>query len=747
MRAFRFGKKTGHCRTTPEMKDIRMTHGDPPIQPCSPDQTRCRRAHLFPLILLFVLLTVIYFNSFQGTWVFDDEPNIVQNQRVHLERLDRESIINSFYGIQGDDIKRPLSYLSFGLNYFFHGMDTWGYHLVNFSIHCLASLFLYLFIFHTLHLPGLREKYAGRAGSVALLAAALWATSPIHVTAVTYIVQRMASMAALFFIMSMFFYLMARTTPGWLKKISWFVLCVVSGVLAVASKENAAMLPIVIYLFDLLLIQGVSGENVKRHLRRAAIPISLFVVLAFVLANPLGYFSEAAYAHREFTLLERLLTQPRILVHYLSLMLYPMTDRFALIHEVRLSTDLFTPWTTLLAIGFWCAWSFIGVLLAKRQPLIAFCMLFFIVNHLVESSVIPLELIYEHRNYLPSMALFFLVSIAVIAFIRDFSRKRLLHVLTAALILITIFGHGHTVIQRNSLFEHPLYLWADNVEKAPGLSRVHTNLGKAYNEVGQHEAAKKSYINAIEADRYHRPSLRAVPLLNLGIYYLEEGSPENAKKLFAHALESDPGNWQARVGMTSALLILGELEQARGSIEAAVESAPENTRFRALYSLVLLKQGEYDRSIQEAFKLVGLSGAPAKLNKVLGEVYAQLGEYQRAQKYWKKYLENDPGDAESLLALVYLAHLRDDENELREAAIRVLARKGSDTWEQFFKKARNAKKVSVFSEDTLDLLPLIKDGVTGNLKAMDRGGQNGPKTDADQNNYTKPSRKGGFTDR
>ncbi len=131
-----------------------------------------------------------------------------------MEQLNWEGIARTFESIRGKSFDRPFAYLTFGLNYFFHGLDTWGYHLVNFIVHCLSALFLYLFIFHTLHLPRLREKYMDRAGSIALLAAALWATSPIMVTSVTFIVQRMASMAGMFFIMAMFFYLMGRIAPG-----------------------------------------------------------------------------------------------------------------------------------------------------------------------------------------------------------------------------------------------------------------------------------------------------------------------------------------------------------------------------------------------------------------------------------------------------------------------------------------------------------------------------------------------------
>ncbi len=144
----------------------------------------------------------------------------------------------------------------------------------------------------------MQERFADRAGSIALLATTLWAINPIQVTAVTVIVQRMASMAGMFFIMAMFFYLMGRITPVLRKKIAWFFLCGLAGLLSLASKENAVMLPIILYLFDLLLIQGVSRANLRRHLLMAGIPVLIILALAMILSNPLTYLSGSAYDYR-----------------------------------------------------------------------------------------------------------------------------------------------------------------------------------------------------------------------------------------------------------------------------------------------------------------------------------------------------------------------------------------------------------------------------------------------------------------
>ena len=688
---------------------------------CSPDASLCVRSHFFPLFLLLLLLFVVYFNSFNGTWIFDDYPNIVDNDYVHLTSLDWQSIKGTFKGIQGNKISRPLSYLSFGVNYYFHGLDVLGYHLVNFIMHCLTALFLYLFVFNVLHLPIIKGRFTGQEGSIALLSATLWAINPIQVTAVTVIVQRMASMAGMFFIMTMFFYLKGRITQATGKKIKWFFLCLLSGLLSLSSKENAAMLPIVLYTFDLLLIQGLSREKLKHHLIMAGFTLGIILVLAFIVSNPLTYLSESAYNHRNFTLMERLLTQPRVLLFYLSLMIYPIASRFTLIYDIPLSTSLFSPWTTMPAIIFWMIWTGLGIYFARKRPLISLCMLFFIINHMVESSFIPLELVYEHRNYIPSMMLFTLAGIGIITFIRKVRKKRMLSFSASLLVCFIITAQGHTVIQRNWYFEHALYLWSDNAEKYPELSRVHTNLGLAYEKVGMIEEAKKSYQASIKANRYSRNDLRAVPLNNLGNYYVRNGDTAHAIDLYKQALSFDSSYLPARQGMAVALIIAGDLKQARLLLEETFALGQVNSIFLELYSLVLLKQGDYVNAIKEARKALNTKDVSLIAHKVLGEAYTRLGKYDRANRYWQMCTKQNPDDPEAFLALAHLAYIRGDEETIRHSARKIMCLKGEMNWKEFAyytknKQIKDSYISPIFSEDPENVLVKVRHTLDQELK-------------------------------
>ena len=128
-----------------------------------------------------------------------------------------------------------------------------------------------------------------------------------------------------------------------------------------------------------------------------------------------------------FTLKERLLTEPRIIIYYLSEIFYPMASRLSLVHDIKISTSFFKPWTTIPAILAIISLLGIGLSQAIKRPIIAFAIFFYFINHIIESTILPLELIFEHRNYLPSFFLFFPVATGLIWMIDYFKTKEFLH--------------------------------------------------------------------------------------------------------------------------------------------------------------------------------------------------------------------------------------------------------------------------------------------------------------------------------
>jgi len=655
--------------------------------------------------LVFVLLAVVYANSFYGTWIFDDAPNILDNKNVHMEQLDWPSAEKSLYNLN-HQLKRPLAFLSLGLNYYFGQTDPWGYHLVNFAVHVLAAWFLFLLIAKTLQLPQLKDAYGRHAYFIALAATVFWAVNPVQVTAVTYIVQRMASMAGLFYVMAMYFYVTARTSQGRGKKTAFFAAAVLSGIFAMASKQNAAMLPVSLFFYDLFLIQGVSRSSLRKNLVFAAIPLVLLAAMAAVYTD----FSSLlqGYEKRPFTLEQRLLTQPRILFFYISQLLYPTADRLALIHEVQISTGLLSPFTTLAAIAGIAAAAVFAFVRSAKYPLLCFCILFFLINHVIESSIIPLELIYEHRNYLPSMFFFVPVAVFMARAMDYFSYRRGLQAAIALAAVLVWAGQGHTVYMRNQLFADPVALWADNAQKAPGLSRVHTNLGSALFEKNDYKGAYESYLLAKDADYFHNPSNQGVLYYNLGRYYFH--ADQNTEKALVHikkSLEMYPGNWRAWYYAALCETSLGRYETAHSYADTAVSRWPEKETLHYVKALSLLKQSDYEACIQAARQALEKDLPEGRFYKLMGVAYLYEGKPDAAVRLLELAEDRMPGNVELMSALLEAYEQTGDVAARNQLVQELFCEKEETAWRNFFNNIAAENDLNAYEFDPEKLRSII----------------------------------------
>lgn len=542
-----------------------------------------RVSYIFALTSLLVFLGIIYSPSFKVGWLFDDNNNVLNNKNIEMTALSWDGVKRTFYGRDENlrQISRPISYLTFGLNYLLGRHEVFGYHLVNFFIHYLCAVFLFLLLYNMLRLPVLQGRYHDKAYSIALLAVFFWATHPIQVSAVTYIVQRMALLAALFSTASLYFFLKARLSTKRKYMLIYFFLCACSMMLAFASKENAFMLPAGLWLFDLFLLRGATKENVHKSLKLAALPLVALGFLAFFygqVGSVLG-----GYDNRPFTLAERLLTEPRVLLRYINLLLYPLESRLTMFHDVQVSENLFTPWTTMPAIIAVACFAATGIALGRKRPLIGYCILFFLLNHLIEGSFIPLELIYEHRNYLPSLLFFVLPSLLMVAGLDYFSYKKSIRYLMMAVFSFLLFAQAHTTFARNRLFGNEYLFWLDAIEKAPRLSRLHNNLGVYLWNHGYDLLSYEQFSLAIWLNNGDTLKMPAIYHENVAFYFLKRKKYELAIK---HLLESSRITVQPTVrtlyGLGLAFHALQKDDKALFFVEQAIKAAPDKAELHEL---------------------------------------------------------------------------------------------------------------------------------------------------------------------
>ncbi len=582
------------------------------------------RAWAYAALFLLILSLAIYSNSFEASWHYDDFQNIVENDRVHVKNLSWENLQKTWYSPVTGKVWRPLAYLSFALNYYFDGNHVFSYHLINLCIHYLTAIMLFLFIHGTLTLPSLAGQYRSRAYAIALLSSVFWMINPVHVSAVTYIVQRMTSMTALFYISAMYSYLKARTEDkGPIRKGLYVVLTVLAALAALGTKENAIMLPVSLFMYELLLIKGITKERLKNHVLLGCIAVLILLALSFAFVDISTI--TGGYANRPFTLLQRLLTEPRVIIYYVTILLYPISSRLALIHDVDVSQSLFDPWTTLPAILIIVIVTVLAFIMARKRPLVSFCILFFILNHCIEGTFAPLEIIYEHRNYLPS--LFFFVPFAV-AFIEVYERFKEHKIVTLALSTFlagVIMILGMTTFLQNGIWKNEITLWADNATKAPHLHRTHHNLGVSLMSAGFFEEGVRELQIALTAKNDATVNEKYITHYHLGRYFFFFKDYKKAAWHFQQTLQWAPLYPEPYHYLAKIMCINGHLNDAERLVKKALD-LKDDPGFMITHGLIRLRSGDEAGAIEAGNRALTHAGDDGRAHALLTLAYRLKNE-------------------------------------------------------------------------------------------------------------------------
>jgi tetratricopeptide (TPR) repeat protein len=618
-----------------------------------------------------VIVLAIYSNTFHAAWQFDDEINILKNEPINLKEISWQNVKKTFFAsLDGSKrIYRPIACLSLALNYFFGKDDVFGYHVVNISIHLLAAFFLFLFLYHTLNLPILKARYGPNSYSIALLATVLWAINPVQIQAVTYIVQRMASMAGLFYIVSMYFYLKGRTSEHRILQYLHFFLCLFAAALAFGSKENAAMLPISIFLFDLFLIQGLTIKNIKRNsvVFLALLLISLLVALSLKGGSVFCFKDLASgYGQREFTLGERLLTEPRVILFYVSLLFYPMPDRLCLNHDINISHSFIDPPTTIVSILIILGILSLSILKSRQWPFVSYCIIFFFLNHLIESSIFPLELVFEHRNYIPSMLFFAPVAILLLKALQLFSNKRSMQVTISIFIILALVGQGHSTFVRNVIWKTEESLWMDAVDKNPNLPRPYHNLAKYYGDMGNREKEMALYHKALTLERGPNYPSHHMTHYNLALAYISMDQKEKAIEHLRKAIEAAPGFSSAYNNLGVLMMKQGKYDEAFDNFIRALSCDENSAIAHNNLAFILLKKGRLDEALSESRKAVALQKDFTRAFYNLGIIYKHKKRFSKAKHYLGLALKKRKKDIMSRLHMIEVLYQMQEKELLTE---------------------------------------------------------------------------------
>jgi len=662
-----------------------------------------RKRSVLTCVFLGVLLAIIYGNSLHGEWHYDDVDIILHNPSVHLHHLSLQDIRNTFY--YKSAMYRPVTCLTFGLNHYFGGVNVFGYHLVNLGIHCIAAVFLFLFLSRCLRLPTVAKRYESRAYSIALVATVLWAINPVQVLAVSYVVQRMASLAGMFYVMAMYFYLRGRTHHTRRTSITYYFLCCACTVLAFGSKENAVMLPLSLFVFDLFLIQGVTRTTLKKNGKVFLILAALYGIGIFLSTDMSAILS--GYETRPFNLSERLLTEGRVIFYYISLLLYPIGSRLTFLHDIEISRSLFQPWTTLPALVLLASTVVYALVISRKRPLVSFCIIFFFLNHLIEGTFIPLEIIYEHRNYVPSLLFFVPVAICIMFFIDYFASRRSILWLTVVSLVFILAAQGHTVYVRNTVLRWEFTLWVDNAEKSPNLSLVRNNLGRLYLYYGLFPGALHEFTAALELDNYQNILSKSVIHCNLGQLFLKTGNNDRALSHFIRSLAICPGFAEPLSGIALINLRRGDPAAALYYIERACQKDPTNAEVHEYAGIILLRLGRFSEAYDKAKKTLDLSPQRIIPLAILADIYRERGDYKNAIRLWEHYRGKKEKSETAHFALIDLYHTTEKYDDLAKTVRSLLLLKGDMRFNDLFRKTLLKTDGLVYHPDEEKILNII----------------------------------------
>lgn len=627
---------------------------------------------------LLGLLLICYWNSFNASWQYDDYPNILHNDRVKATQLDVDQLRLSLNAGQPHQIiARPLAYLTFAINFRIGEEDVFGYHLVNFIIHWISSVFLFLWVQGTLTLPIFRGSYNDKATLIAWIAASFWACHPIQVTAVTYIVQRMTSMEGMFYVMAMFGYMVGRRAEKGKKRyIIAYAFCAVSTVGALLTKENAILLVYSLLLYDLFFFQKMELRSVGKTALIGLIMTMFLCALSLLYLDPQHLFKP--YENRPFTMPERLMTQPRVLLLYLSLIALPMTMRMSILHDVAISHSLIDPWATFPALVGVSGTIVLLCVLSRKYRLLAYGGFFFFLNHAVESSFLNLELVYEHRNYVPSMFVFVPIAVSAVRSIDFFYYRRFFQVAIGCGLALWFLSTVHTTINYNGAFKTKYSLWNHTNAIYPSLSAPYVNLSKHFWSAGDHKAAYKLNLKAVEIDNFNNSDQKGTAFYNLGLYLSEDlDDQSNALIQFEQALRYFIANPKIWSKLGEVHMKMGSFRKAEEVIDEGLGKWPDDPDLLSLAALNRVKTESFKEAIALAKHLLEIRSEFDKIAwMVLAESHRQLGDMVTSLVYWRRLLALDPNNIAALMALIELSVPMKPQDELNGYICRLIRIEG-----------------------------------------------------------------------
>jgi protein O-mannosyl-transferase len=514
----------------------------------TPSRHPRRSGWLLPL-LAAGLGCVAYLNALDNPFVYDDHDTVLNNRSLaDLSNLHFILVYTPF---------RPLVNASYAMDRWMWDFRPFGYHLTNVVLHALAVVLLYTWIRRIL--ADVRPEADSRLPAFA--GAAVFAVHPIQTEAVAYVSGRSEVMSAVWFIAAL---LLARgaITSGSAARAALSFAC---GILALASKETALALPVVLLAYDWLLRPG-TDEGRRRRLWAFLIPL----LTLFAIAGAYRFLAIKGDTNGFTVPALNALTQAIVLWRYVGLLVWPFGQ--SIMHSVYRVTSPVDPlaWIAVAALVAVCV---LGFRLRRSDPVMALGVIWFLAVLAPSSSVLPLrEGMAEHRVYLASAGLFMTAASILQRWMvqiraRSYYPRLAITAVLAVLCVLTVM--------RNRVWADTITLWSEATLRADSMWEPHYALADSLREAGQCAAAVPEYQKVVALRPAHRDAHT-----NLGICLAQTGQLEEAEREFRAALTIDPSFARGYTNLGALALLAGDTTSARDFYREAIAKDANNVLAR-----------------------------------------------------------------------------------------------------------------------------------------------------------------------
>lgn len=565
----------------------------------------------------FILLAfglIIYAQSFGFGFVFDDHIFIVTNEAItDFKKL------NEIWG--AFPLTRLIGMYSFAFNYMLNQLNPAGYHIFNFIVHILTTALVWGtagLLFRIRPAAGMSEFLRRELPFVIAL---LFLVHPCQTQAITYISQRFESLATMFYLAAIYYYLCARTSTAGSVRILFWAATAVSVVLGILSKETAFTIPYMILLVELMIIRKGGAASFLRWPHVSLIFAACLVFAAIWIKLGLSkldiLFSSVVSESHDGDILapfQYALTQMRVFLTFARLLVFPVNQNLE--YDYPMSTGLFSPPLTFIGLCLVAAMLALVYKIRRRLPLIAFGLVWLLVTFSINLVPRP-NVIFEHKLYLISFGFFLAATTALAMLIR--SPKVLSGMLVIVVIVLTIVS-----VQRNHVWSREQLLWEDALKKSPGKARVYANLSRIYSDGGRDTDALELMNKAVllRPDEY-------MFYVNRGIIFSRLGMPEEALKDFDKAISLNP-RLEVYMARAEFYLTQNKEDNALADLAEAIRILPQYQNAYIVRGSFWMRKGQYEAALSDFNRALAI--APHNYGALInrGAVYFSTGNYEKA---------------------------------------------------------------------------------------------------------------------